>query len=94
LRRASAHPNASAPRFKQSANPVLVYFGLPLRVWLTRVTFFRRSAMGSIPSFAARASSMISRAHAPCGWPGARNGRWGPALMYTLAFSERTFGHA
>ncbi len=56
--------------------------------------FLRRSAIGSIPIFAASASSMISSAQAPCGWPGARNGRSGPALVNTFAFSQCTFGHA
>ena len=55
-------------------------------------SFFRRSSSGSMPSLSASSSMADSSAKAPCGWPGARSGAEGPALVKTSCSSTRQFG--
>src|SRR5450756_1298869 len=47
----------------------------------SEASFLRRRASGSIPSLSASASSAVSTAKQPCGWPGARIAQPGPRCV-------------
>ena len=62
----------------------------PTSYWMRRTgeaSFFLRTSRGSSPSRSATSSTADSRAKAPWGWPGARSGAAGPALVKTSCSS-------